>query len=198
MINYEIDNMFGNTFKYIISKYLNENKINKDTIIIYPGISFDILEIDNVSNDLGLNLNIIVENNIDKNIIDKIKTKDLILIPSFGFSNLIDMANDMKLEINNSIVVNLFNDKLGVTYYYKEYAKLIYDKYNDISELVIDLNYPFLFGIVKYYKMKNEDIKIIGIKGNIKTDIIDYDLIDLIIDDINSYTFSSKSLYIKY
>ena len=195
---FKIENMFSDMLRYILLKYEEEGKINKDSTIIYPLIGNEIIEIDNLLNSLNYKYVIIAENNIDNDLKKNIKTQDLILIPPFGFDNLFDMANDMKLEIDNSIVINLFEEKLGISYYYKEYSKEIFKKYNEIDTLIIPLDYPFLSGIAKYYRMKLEDIKIIGIKNKYKSNIIDYDLFDEIIDDIDLNKYGSNSLYIKY
>ncbi|MCR5349768.1 MAG: hypothetical protein K6E20_02130 [Acholeplasmatales bacterium] len=198
MNNFEIKNMFSDMLKYILLKYEEEKKINKDTTIIYPGIDKDVLEIDDLLNSLKYKYIIVASNDIDLNIKDKIKTPDLVLIPPFGYENIVDMANDMKLEIDNSIVINLFEEKYGITYYYKEYAQKIYKKYNEINSLIIPLDYPFLTGVAKYYRMKCDDIRIIGIKNKYESSIIDLDLFDEIVVDIDISQYDSNCLYIKY
>ena len=195
---FKIENMFSDMLRYILLKYEEEGKINKDSTIIYPLIGNEIIEIDNLLNSLNYKYVIIAENNIDNDLKKNIKTQDLILIPPFGFDNLFDMANDMKLEIDNSIVINIFEEKYGITYYYKEYAKEIFMQYNEINSLIIPLDYPFLTRIAKYFRMKCDDIKIVGIKNKYKSSIIDFDLFDNIVDKIDIKEFDSNSLYIKY
>lgn len=173
-------NPYDIVFDYLYNEY--KDKINDNTII-YFGLGIDILSFINKFDNYK---KIIVSiNNIDKNILNEINKKniDIVLTPSnLKIEDSVLMAEDMAFEINDSILINLFKEKKAVKAYFN-YAKNLNLDYKNI---VLDLYFGIFTGIAKYAKMKNEDIRVIGIKRiDYESDILDTDYFDEITKSID-------------
>lgn len=192
-----LNNPYDLVFNYIFDEYKKENKLNEDTAIIYPGLDKDIISISNICKKRNNKLIIIAKNDISDEIINIINNNghELITIPKeLDIEELILMAEDIKLDIDNSLLINLFKEKKAVSAYFKN-SKDIYDSFNE-SILYLEIRFGIFSGIAKYFKMHNFDIKIIGFKTiDYENELIDLDLFDEIYD--NSIEFMENSLVIK-
>ena len=104
------------------------------------------------------------------------------------------MAEDIKLDIDNSLLINLFKEKKAVSAYFKN-SKDIYESFKE-DKLYLEIRFGIFTGIAKYFKMNNFDIKIIGFKTiDFDSDIVDIDLFDEIVNE--SVEFEENSLIIK-
>ena len=189
------NNPYDLVFNYIFDEYKRENKLNDETTIIYPGLDIDIISISNLLKNKKLI--VIAKNDINeeiKNIINN-NGHELITIPaSFDIEELILMAEDIKLDIDNSLLINLFKEKKAVSAYFKN-SKDIYESFKE-DTLYLEIRFGIFTGIAKYFKMNNFDIKIIGFKTiDFDSDIVDIDLFDEIVNE--SIEFIDNSLIIK-
>jgi cysteine synthase len=189
------NNPYDLVFNYIFDEYKRENKLNDETTIIYPGLDIDIISISNLLKNKKLI--VIAKNDINdeiKNIINN-NGHELITIPaSLDIEELILMAEDIKLDIDNSLLINLFKEKKAVSAYFKN-SKDIYESFKE-DKLYLEIRFGIFTGIAKYFKMNNFDIKIIGFKTiDYDSDIVDIDLFDEIVNE--SVEFEENSLIIK-
>lgn len=90
---------------------------------------------------------------------------DVILTPKeFGMQGSIDMANDMKLEIANSVVLDQFNNKACVTAHFKGTGPEIYNDLKDVDVFVSAIGTGgTITGCAKYLKMKR-DVYVVGVE----------------------------------
>lgn len=189
------NNPYDLVFNYIFDEYKRENKLNVETTIIYPGLDIDIISISNLL--INKKLIVIAKNDINeeiKNIINN-NGHELITIPaSLDIEELLLMAEDIKLDIDNSLLINLFKEKKAVSAYFKN-SKDIYESFKE-DKLYLEIRFGIFTGIAKYFKMNNFDIKIIGFKTiDFDSDIVDIDLFDEIVNE--SVEFEENSLIIK-
>ena len=189
------NNPYDLVFNYIFDEYKRENKLNDETTIIYPGLDIDIISISKLL--INKKLIVIAKNDIKDEIKDIINNNghELITIPaSLDIEELILMAEDIKLDIDNSLLINLFKEKKAVSAYFKN-SKDIYESFKE-STLYLEIRFGIFSGIAKYFKMNNFDIKIIGFKTiDFDSDIVDIDLFDEIVNE--SVEFIENSLIIK-
>ena len=189
------NNPYDLVFNYIFDEYKRENKLNDETTIIYPGLDIDIISISNLL--INKKLIVIAKNDISDEIVNIINNNDheLITIPaSLDIEELILMAEDIKLDIDNSLLINLFKEKKAVSAYFKN-SKDIYESFKE-DKLYLEIRFGIFTGIAKYFKMNNFDIKIIGFKTiDYDSDIVDIDLFDEIVNE--SVEFIENSLIIK-
>ena len=128
---------------------------------------------------------------------------DVVLTPSeFGMQGSIDMANDMKLEIENSYIPAQFDNKANVSAHFKTTGPEIFKDLPDVDVLVCGIGTGgTITGISKYLKMKRDlytvgveplsspfltqnkkgSHQIQGIGAGFKPSILDMDYIDEII-----------------
>ena len=189
------NNPYDLVFNYIFDEYKRENKLNDGTTIIYPGLDIDIISISNLLRNKKLI--VIAKNDISDEIVNIINNNghELITIPaSLDIEELILMAEDIKLDIDNSLLINLFKEKKAVSAYFKN-SKDIYESFKE-DKLYLEIRFGIFTGIAKYFKMNNFDIKIIGFKTiDFDSDIVDIDLFDEIVNE--SVEFEENSLIIK-
>ena len=189
------NNPYDWDFNYIFDEYKRENKLNDETTIIYPGLDIDIISISNLL--INKKLIVIAKNDISDEIVNIINNNghELITIPaSLDIEELILMAEDIKLDIDNSLLINLFKEKKAVSAYFKN-SKNIYESFKE-DTLYLEIRFGIFTGIAKYFKMNNFDIKIIGLKTiDFDSDIVDIDLFDEIVNE--SVEFVENSLIIK-
>ncbi len=189
------NNPYDLVFNYIFDEYKRENKLNDETTIIYPGLDIDIISISNLLRNKKLI--VIAKNDINDEIVNIINNNghELITIPaSLDIEELILMAEDIKLDIDNSLLINLFKEKKAVSAYFKN-SKDIYESFKE-DKLYLEIRFGIFTGIAKYFKMNNFDIKIIGFKTiDYDSDIVDIDLFDEIVNE--SVEFVENSLIIK-
>lgn len=90
---------------------------------------------------------------------------DVVLTPSeFGMQGSIDMANDMKLEIENSYIPAQFDNKANVSAHFKTTGPEIYKDLPEVDVLVCGIGTGgTITGISKYLKMKKE-IHVVGVE----------------------------------
>ena len=191
------NNPYDLVFRYIFDEYKKKNKIDNDTTIIYPGLGIDLISISKIAKEYNIKLVLIAMNNLDSKIKEELNKEniDLILIPSFGIEDLIIMADDMALDIEKSLVLNLFKEKLASSAYFKN-SKDIYSLFKGHSVLYLDIYFGIFSGVAKYFKMNDMDIKIIGIKRiDYESEILDIDFFDEIIE--NEEYLENNSLIIK-
>lgn len=83
---------------------------------------------------------------------------DVVLTPSeFGMQGSIDMANDMKLEIENSYIPAQFDNKANVSAHFKTTGPEIFNDLPNVDVLVCGIGTGgTITGISKYLKMKKE------------------------------------------
>ena len=189
------NNPYDLVFNFIFDENKKENKLNDEKKIIYPGLDIDIISISNLL--INKKLIVIAKNDINeeiKNIINN-NGHELITIPaSLDIEELILMAEDIKLDIDNSLLINLFKEKKAVSAYFKN-SKDIYESFKE-DTLYLEIRFGIFTGIAKYFKMNNFDIKIIGFKTiDFDSDIVDIDLFDEIVNE--SIEFIDNSLIIK-
>ena len=189
------NNPYDLVFNYIFDEYKRENKLNDGTTIIYPGLDIDIISISNLL--INKKLIVIAKNDISDEIVNIINNNghELITIPaSLDIEELILMAEDIKLDIDNSLLINLFKEKKAVSAYFKN-SKDIYESFKE-DKLYLEIRFGIFTGIAKYFKMNNFDVKIIGFKTiDFDSDIVDIDLFDEIVNE--SVEFEENSLIIK-
>lgn len=189
------NNPYDLVFNYIFDEYKRENKLNDDTTIIYPGLDIDIISISNLL--INKKLIVIAKNDISDEIVNIINNNghELITIPaSLDIEELILMAEDIKLDIDNSLLINLFKEKKAVSAYFKN-SKDIFESFKE-DKLYLEIRFGIFTGIAKYFKMNNFDTKIIGFKTiDYDSDIVDIDLFDEIVNE--SVEFGENSLIIK-
>ena len=189
------NNPYDLVFNYIFDEYKRENKLNDGTTIIYPGLDIDIISISNLLRNKKLI--VIAKNDISDEIVNIINNNghELITIPaSLDIEELILMAEDIKLDIDNSLLINLFKEKKAVSAYFKN-SKDIYESFKE-DKLYLEIRFGIFTGIAKYFKMNNFDVKIIGFKTiDFDSDIVDIDLFDEIVNE--SVEFEENSLIIK-
>jgi cysteine synthase len=190
------NNPYDLVFNYIFDEYKRENKLNDETTIIYPGLDIDIISISNLL--INKKLIVIARNDINdeiKNIINN-NGHELITIPaSLDIEELILMAEDIKLDIDNSLLINLFKEKKAVSAYFKN-SKDIYESFKE-DKLYLEIRFGIFTGIAKYFKMQNFDIKIIGIKTiDYDSELIDFDLFDEVLEEPVEYLDDSMVIKI--
>lgn len=192
------DNPYDLAFKYILDNYKKENKINQNTTIIYPGFDKDIISISNLLKDINNKLIVVTFNNLSDDILNVLNSNnnEIITIPhNLDIEELVLMSNDLKLDIENSVIINLFEEKLSVSAYFKN-SKEIYEEYKKYNLCYIELKFGIFTGIAKYIKMMDLDNKVIGIKKvDYDSKIIDLDFFDEIID--SNTKINENSLFIK-
>ena len=115
-----------NPYDIVFDKIMEAEKAKFDssTTIIYIGLGYDILSFINKFKNYKKIW--IINNEISKNINIKDNNLDIINVP-YQIEDLIDMANDIKSEIKDSYLINLFDNKNGISAFYK-YANKIIDK----------------------------------------------------------------------
>lgn len=146
---------------------------------------------------------------------------DVVLTPSeFGMQGSIDMANDMKLEIENSFIPAQFDNKANVSAHFKTTGPEIYNDLPNVDVLVCGIGTGgTITGISKYLKMKREIYtvgveplsspfltqnkkgahQIQGIGAGFKPSILDMDYIDEIITvSDNDAINGAKNIMKKY
>ena len=182
------DDIYKDIYTFILTEYKNKNMINEHSILIYPGLGKDVLYFSLACKEMNFKDILVSYDNIDSNITEPIYNNghELVRTPLvLGLESLIDMASDMKLEINNSVLINPFKEKLGVTYFYKAKKDILND-YLNYKNIIIDLGYGYLTGAAKYLKGKNDEINIVGVKRyDYDSPLIDDDYFDNITNDIN-------------
>lgn len=177
-------------FDYILIE-MNKKYNLKETTIIMPSSGDDALSFANVICKNGYKALIVMSNDVDETILNDLNEFkiDIVLTPyALGFESVIDMANDIKLEIDNSLVLNLYEEKLNVSSYFKVIGPKIFNIINDFNYLLCPIDTGgAIVGLSKFFKMKS-DCYTIGIKKkNNLSKILDDDLIDEIveIDNLN-------------
>lgn len=185
--------------EYILDELNKKNKLNNKTIII-PAISYDALSCAKATYNKGYKAIIVLPNNTDEKILNELYDYkiDIVLIPYLlGFEALMDMANDMKLEIEDSIVLNLYEEKQNVSSYFKLIGPMIFDMVKDFNYLICPIETGgAIAGLGKYFKMKNE-CYVIGLSnGDIHSKLLDDDLIDEIVE-LNDLKFDTVYEYAK-
>ncbi|MCR5113514.1 MAG: hypothetical protein K6A63_06210 [Acholeplasmatales bacterium] len=182
------EDIYKDIYTFILTEYKNKDKIKSDTILIYPGLGNDILYFSKAAHELNLKAILVSYDDIDPKITEEIYKNghELVRTPKIlGLESLIDMASDMKLEIEDGLLINPFKEKLGVSYFYKALKDILKD-YLDYDNVIIGLGYGYLTGVAKYLKSKNDDVVITGVKEyEYESSIIDEDYFDNITDDIN-------------
>lgn len=90
---------------------------------------------------------------------------DVVLTPSeFGMQGSIDMANDMKLEIENSYIPAQFDNKANVSAHFKTTGPEIFKDLPEVDVLVCGIGTGgTITGISKYLKMKR-DLYTVGVE----------------------------------
>lgn len=143
----------------------------------------------------------------------------VVLTPKeFGMQGAIDMAQDMKLEIENSWIPDQFNNKANVTAHFKNTGPEIYKDLPDADILVCGIGTGgTITGISKYLKMKCDIYtvgveplsspfltkrekgahKIQGIGAGFKPSILDMDLVDEVIAVSDDDAIESAKLIMK-
>ena len=185
--------------EFILNELYKKNKLIDKTIII-PAIDYDALSYARAAYNKGYKSIIVLPNNANEKILNELYNYkiDIVLTPfSLGFEALIDMANDMKLEIENSIVLNRDEEKLNVSSYLKLIGPMIFDMVKDFNYLICPIETGgAVAGLGKYFKMKNE-CHVIGLSnGDNHSELLDDDLIDEIIE-LNDLRYDTVYEYAK-
>ena len=181
-----------NPYDIVFDKIMEAEKAKFDssTTIIHIGLGYDILSFINKFKNYKKIL--IINNEISKNINIKDNNLDIINVP-YQIEDLIDMANDIKSEIKDSYLINLFDNKNGISAFYKYANKIIDKKYR---YLILDIAIGISLGFAKYAKMKYDDIYVIGIKKyNYDYPSLDTDYFDEIKNN-NDIEDNNDSLFI--
>ncbi len=175
---------FKDVLDYIFKKLKDTNLINNETTIVMPMLEYGLNEVVNYAIINNIKLTLCIFNSAENVIEQSNNNIQIIAIPSsMMIDDLIEMAKDMALEIDNSYLLSPFLNRDFESYFYKVLAKKIDNDYPDINYLSIPIIYGDLIsGLAKYFKIKKDCY----IKGVIYKDFdykLDLDLIDQITKD---------------
>ncbi len=175
---------FKDVLDYIFKKLKDTNLINNETTIVMPMLEYGLNEVVNYAIINNIKLTLCIFNSAENVIEQSNNNIQIIAIPSsMMIDDLIEMAKDMALEIDNSYLLSPFLNRDFESYFYKVLAKKIDNDYPDINYLSIPIIYGDLIsGLAKYFKIKKDCY----IKGVIYKDFdykLDLDLIDQVTKD---------------
>ena len=175
---------FKDVLDYIFKKLKDTNLINSETTIVMPMLEYGLNEVVNYAIINNIKLTLCIFNSAENVIEQSNNNIQIIAIPSsMMIDDLIEMAKDMALEIENSYLLSPFLNRDFESYFYKVLAKKIDNDYPDINYLSIPIIYGDLIsGLAKYFKIKKDCY----IKGVIYKDFdykLDLDLIDQVTKD---------------
>lgn len=195
-----------------------ENKIQPGGTIIEATSGNTGIGIASICKQKGYECIICMPNNCTKERIRLLEAygATVVLTPKeFGMQGSIDMANDIQLEIKNSLVLDQFNNKACVSAHFKTTGPEILRDLSDVDVLVCGIGTGgTITGCAKYLKMKSDvyvvgvepasspvlskGIKgtheIFGIGAGFKPSILDMDYIDEIItvSDNDAYEYAKN------
>lgn len=155
--------------KQMLLKAIRENKINKDTVVIEATSGNTGISIASLCSSLGIKSIIVMNDSVTKERIKYIELlgAEVVLVKSdLGMNGCVSKAIEIQKSIENSYILNQFNNIENVMSHFETTGKEIYE--------ALDGNIDFfvsgigtggtITGVGKYLKMKNPKIKVIGIE----------------------------------
>jgi cysteine synthase A len=153
----------------MLLKAIRENKINKDTVVIEATSGNTGISIASLCSSLGIKSIIVMNDSVTKERIKYIELlgAEVVLVKSdLGMNGCVSKAIEIQKSIENSYILNQFNNIENVMSHFETTGKEIYE--------ALDGNIDFfvsgigtggtITGVGKYLKMKNPKIKVIGIE----------------------------------
>ena len=173
--------------KNIIESLLNEGTINLNSTIVSFGKGTNIMYLAKYLFNKDIKLILVIPDDLDNNIINELKLyqADIIKAPTkYGYLELLDLAKDISLEIDNSYVLNF----LEINISYKEFIPYLKKISNDIDNIIIPIGSGILIRSIGMYLKISKEINIIGLSiknnydfklSNINNDIMDnFEILD--------------------
>ena len=154
--------------KEMILSLLNENKINKDTVIIEPTSGNTGIGLASICASLNMKCILFMPSSCSK---ERIKMMEALgaecrLISEGGMNGCVEASNKLHNEIKNSLIPMQFENKFNPLTHYKYTGKEIYDELEGDIDIFISSfgTGGTLSGVSKYLKEKNPSIISIGIE----------------------------------
>lgn len=152
----------------IISNYLENKKINKDTLLIEATSGNTGIGIAYVAREFGLKATIVMPSSMSKERIEfmeKYGAKVILSDKEFGMKGAIALANQIHEENKNSIIIGQFDNPLNPLAHYKHTGPEIYEKLPDVDIFVSAVGTGgTISGVGKFLKEKNPNVKIVAVE----------------------------------
>ena len=201
--------------KQMLLKAIHENKINKDTVVIEATSGNTGISIASLCSSLGIKSIIVMNDSVTKERIKYIELlgAEVVLVKSdLGMNGCVSKAIEIQKSIENSYILNQFNNIENVMSHFETTGKEIYESLDgNIDFFVSGIGTGgTITGVGKYLKMKKPKIKVIGIEPKKSSaiklknkgthtiygigagfipSILDIDIIDdiFLVDDVEAY-----------
>lgn len=173
--------------KNIIESLLNEGTININSTIVSFGKGINIMYLAKYLFNKGIKLILVIPDDLENNIINELELyqTDIVKAPTkYGYLELLDLAKDISLEIDNSYVLNF----LDINISYKEFIPYLKKINNSFDNIIIPIGSGILIRSIGMYLKISKEVNIIGLSiknnyafklSNINNDIMDnFELLD--------------------
>ncbi len=173
--------------KNIIESLLNEGTININSTIVSFGKGINIMYLAKYLFNKSIKLILVIPDDLENNIINELELyqADIVKAPTkYGYLELLDLAKDISLEIDNSYVLNF----LDINISYKEFIPYLKKINNSFDNIIIPIGSGILIRSIGMYLKISKEVNIIGLSiknnydfklSNINNDIMDnFELLD--------------------